>query len=204
MNSPTPPFVHCCSVSLVSEPFLFTFSHSLSVSVPSRLSPGATAFTWPLHVTRSPAKTPRMPRSGPPLFPTLLNFRQKKRKGRERRRWVWERERNARGEINEQSEHVGPGECAAASQSHSFCPHGSCRCNTGFAALYSSNQEFAWFLQALLLVLITARPVCSLAVHLTNDSSERQRNQYSRWWNVTVGTKQSSFWWHIWICCLPL
>lgn len=88
MNSPTPPFVHCCSASLVSEPFLFTFSHSLSVSVPSRLSPGATAFTWPLHVTRSPAKTPRMPRSGPPLFPTLLNFRQKKRKRRERRRWV--------------------------------------------------------------------------------------------------------------------
>lgn len=48
---------------------------------------------------------------GPPLFQALLNFKQNKRRG----------ERGSREkEKKKKSEHVVPGECATALESHSF------------------------------------------------------------------------------------
>lgn len=109
------------SLILFSHSPLLSLSLSLSLSLPSghstpsptSLSPSATVFTWPLHVTWSWARTPRMPTSVPPLFQTLLNFKQNKRRGKE---GVGRRRRRRK----RKSEHVGPGECATTSESHSF------------------------------------------------------------------------------------
>lgn len=93
MNSPTASFVHCSPVSLVKALSLQFFSLSVCVSLPSS-NPPTTTLSLPrchsVHMAPAcdiePSQNTPDARFSPPLFPTLLNFKQNKRKGRERRR----------------------------------------------------------------------------------------------------------------------